>query len=40
MLTTTDHFVPHVSTVPANAGQLVGIHVREKTRRGSWREKS
>jgi len=25
-----DHFVPHVSTVPANAGQLVGIYVREK----------
>ena len=34
MLTTTDHFVPHVSTVPANAGQLVGIHVREKAARG------
>ena len=30
MLITKDHFVPHVSTVPANAGQLVGIHVREK----------
>src|SRR5712692_7657894 len=26
----TDHFVPHVSTVPANAGQLVGLYVREK----------
>jgi pimeloyl-ACP methyl ester carboxylesterase len=32
MLITRDHFVPHVSTVPANAGQLVGIHVREKIR--------
>jgi pimeloyl-ACP methyl ester carboxylesterase len=30
MLITRDHFIPHVSTVPANAGQLVGIHVREK----------
>lgn len=30
MLITRDHFVPHVSTVPANAGQLVGLHVREK----------
>lgn len=30
MLITKDHFVPHVSTVPANAGQLVGLHVREK----------
>lgn len=35
MLITRDHFVPHVSTVPANAGQLVGIHVREKARRGA-----
>jgi len=32
MLITRDHFVPHVSTVPANAGQLVGIHVREKVK--------
>lgn len=30
MLVTQDHFVPHVSTVPANAGQLVGLHVRGK----------
>ncbi len=30
MLISRDHFVPHVSTVPANAGQLVGLHVREK----------
>jgi pimeloyl-ACP methyl ester carboxylesterase len=25
-----DRFVPHVSTVPANAGQTVGLHLREK----------
>jgi pimeloyl-ACP methyl ester carboxylesterase len=31
MPVTADHFVPHVSTVPANAGQLVGLHVREKS---------
>ena len=31
MLTTRDHFVPHVSTVPANAGQLIGLHVRERS---------
>jgi pimeloyl-ACP methyl ester carboxylesterase len=30
-LITTDHRVPHVSTVPANAGQQVNIFVREKT---------
>jgi pimeloyl-ACP methyl ester carboxylesterase len=24
------HFVPHVSTVPANAGQTVGLYVRER----------
>src|SRR5688500_12746154 len=24
------HFVPHVSTVPVNAGQTVGLYVREK----------
>lgn len=29
-LITRDFFVPHVSTVPANAGQLVGLHVRQK----------
>ena len=28
---TTERFVPHVSTVPANAGELVGIYLREKT---------
>lgn len=28
-LTPTDHVVPHVSTVPANAGQTVGLFVRE-----------
>ena len=27
---TIDHFVPHVSTVPANRGQSVGLFVREK----------
>jgi pimeloyl-ACP methyl ester carboxylesterase len=25
-----DHFVPHVSTVPVNAGQTVGLYVRER----------
>lgn len=30
-IVTIDRFVPHVSTVPANRGQLVGLHVREKT---------
>jgi pimeloyl-ACP methyl ester carboxylesterase len=25
-----DHFVPHVSTVPANAGETVRLHVRER----------
>ncbi len=29
-LLTIHHFVPHVSTVPVNAGQLVGLYVREK----------
>jgi hypothetical protein len=29
-LSTIDRFVPHVSTVPANAGQKVGLFVREK----------
>lgn len=29
-LVTTDHFVPHVSTVPANAGQRIGLYVRQK----------
>lgn len=27
---TIDRLVPHVSTVPANAGQTVGLHLREK----------
>lgn len=27
---TIERFVPHVSTVPANAGQVVGLHLREK----------
>ncbi len=30
VVTTVDVFVPHVSTVPANAGEKVGIFVREK----------
>ena len=30
VVTTADVFVPHVSTVPANAGEKVGIFVREK----------
>jgi len=30
-LTTTDFFVPHISIVSANAGQMVGLHVRQKT---------
>ncbi len=29
-LLTTDRFVPHVSTVPANRGRFVGLHLREK----------
>ena len=29
-LLTVDRFVPHVSTVPANLGRTVGLHVREK----------
>lgn len=29
-ITTVDRFVPHVSTVPANAGETVGIFLREK----------
>src|SRR5688572_8499263 len=29
-LITTDHLVPHVSTVHANAGQKVGLFVRQK----------
>ena len=28
---TTDRFVPHTSTVPANAGERVGLYLREKT---------
>lgn len=27
---TIDHFVPHVSTVPANLGQTVGLYLRER----------
>ena len=29
-LDTTDHLVPHVSTLPANAGQKVGLFVRQR----------
>ena len=29
---TIDHLVPHVSTVPANAGDLVNLFVRERVR--------
>src|SRR5258706_1941816 len=29
-LLTVDRFVPHVSTVPANLGRTVGLHLREK----------
>lgn len=29
-LLTIERFVPHVSTVPANRGRLVGLHLREK----------
>jgi len=29
-LLTMDRFVPHVSTVPANLGRTVGLHLREK----------
>ena len=29
-LVTTDHSVPHVSTVPGNAGQKVSLFVRQK----------
>src|SRR5690606_11602130 len=29
-LLTIDHFVPHTSTVPAIAGKLVGLHLRER----------
>lgn len=31
---TRDHFVPHVSTVPANAGEEVQLHLRERARPG------
>jgi pimeloyl-ACP methyl ester carboxylesterase len=29
-VTTTDHLVPHLSTVPANAGEFVHLHLRER----------
>jgi pimeloyl-ACP methyl ester carboxylesterase len=31
---TIDHFVPHISTVPANAGEQIELFVRERVRRG------
>lgn len=34
-LVTTDFFVPMVSTLPVNAGQTVGIHVRRKVAEGT-----
>ena len=30
-IATIDHFVPHISTVPANRGELVHLFVRERT---------
>jgi pimeloyl-ACP methyl ester carboxylesterase len=30
-IVTIDHFVPHISTVPANRGELVHLFVRERT---------
>lgn len=30
-----DHLVPHVSTVPANAGEAVQLHLRERVRPGA-----
>ena len=29
-LVTTERFVPHMSTVPANEGERVGLYLREK----------
>jgi len=40
MLITRDFFVPHISTVRANAGQLVGIHVRQKISASTARAKN
>ncbi|HXV10855.1 MAG TPA: alpha/beta fold hydrolase [Burkholderiales bacterium] len=34
-LETTDRFVPHVSTVPANRSRMVGLHLREKVLAGT-----
>lgn len=36
-IVTIDHIVPHVSTVPANLGQTVGLFVREKLPAGTQR---
>jgi len=36
---TIDHFVPHISTVPASEGELVELFVRERVRRGHHRDR-
>ena len=36
---TVDHFVPHISTVPASEGELVELFVRERVRRGHHRDR-
>ncbi len=36
---TADHFVPHISTVPANEGERVELFVRERFRRGRQRNR-
>src|SRR5215510_12067970 len=38
-IVTEDHFVPHISTVPANQGEQVKLFVRERVRRGHHRER-
>ena len=38
-LLTIDRFVPHVSTVPANRGRIVGLHLREKVLAGTLERK-
>lgn len=35
---TTDHFVTHISTVPANKGKVVGLFVRERVQAGRRRD--
>jgi pimeloyl-ACP methyl ester carboxylesterase len=36
MITTTDRFLPHRSTVPATAGQIVGLFLRERVLSGAF----